>query len=91
MPSTCIYSKKKEHGRFSQKKNPQKNKKPKTDIERVAPTLLVSTYIQCPTGAHIYESFNFIYHSLLNQCYVFVKFYIKRFWKLASFKIINLT
>lgn len=80
---------KKEHGRFSLKK-PHKKQQAKK-IEPVAPTLLVSTYIQCPTGAHIYESFNSIYHSLLNQCYVFVKFYIKRFWKLASFKIINLT
>lgn len=90
MPSTCIYSKKRTWPVFAKKKH-KKNKKPKTDIEPVAPTLLVSTYIQCPTGAHIYESFNSIYHSLLNQCYVFVKFYIKRFWKLASFKIINLT
>lgn len=80
---------KKEHGRFSLKKTHKKQQAKK--IEPVAPTLLVSTYIQCPTGAHIYESFNSIYHSLLNQCYVFVKFYIKRFWKLASFKIINLT
>lgn len=91
MPSTCIYSKKRTWPVFA-KKNPQKKpKKPKTDIEPVAPTLLVSTYIQCPTGAHIYGSFNSIYHSLLNQCTVFVKFYIKRFWKLVSFIIINLT